>query len=166
MTYLPLEDLAQVSYVCKCTPHWLSYDMVLSRICRGSDKQANRIKLLFNLAKSGKIWLPSPNRMLKVALRKTCESGTMQYYATEGLEDAKSIFTSITTKGQTVDVPNQIEKRRYCRSYDVDFRAEFGGLFCWDCSKAAHTEKLSKDHWKIPQLAMLVPATNCKPTAS
>ncbi|KAI8852152.1 hypothetical protein BC829DRAFT_385271 [Chytridium lagenaria] len=138
-TYLGPWDLVRLSITSRLARTWLTYELVFrSILCHGTKSGQKSLDIIMSLARSGKIWVPSPQRLLRIAIARRCERGTI-------------IFK--TPGGGKI-------RGRPCPAEVHHARQDYGLMLCWNCTQELTTlVKLSRqrDLKKFPMTVLMHP---------
>ncbi|KAJ3110698.1 hypothetical protein HDU96_006355 [Phlyctochytrium bullatum] len=75
--YLGPRELHKLTLTCRIACTWLNYDLVIcSILCNGGQSGLKNLRILLGLASKGKIYMPSPYRLLQMSLGRRCERGS------------------------------------------------------------------------------------------
>ncbi|KAJ3210523.1 hypothetical protein HDU67_005229 [Dinochytrium kinnereticum] len=117
--YLGPKELLRLANTCRLAQTWITHELAIrSILCHGSKNGMKSLDTVIRLARNGKIWFPSPLRLLRVSLGKRCERGTTLLHDMLGR----------TTRGQTCGM-------------ELNFaRPDYGVFFCWGCTQEMTTQ--------------------------
>ncbi|KAJ3100163.1 hypothetical protein HDU97_002444 [Phlyctochytrium planicorne] len=147
--YLPPKILLKLSYSCRAARHWLTYELAIKSIlCFGTKHGIHSLHILMKLSREQKIWLPSPDRLLKLCTGRRCERGNLIFINEEtlpGNDDSDAEESSeddLRPKKKKAKVSAvsairrpSVEHGSKCTGEVHHVRPDYGMLLCWTCTQ-------------------------------
>ncbi|KAJ3116401.1 hypothetical protein HDU96_009759 [Phlyctochytrium bullatum] len=139
--YLGPKELLRLCCTCRLgRTSWLTYELAINAIlCHGSDHQVRTLESTMELFRRGRIWQPSPWRLLRLVVGRRCEAGCLGWRVKSGAHGAEESAAS-NEDGHVIQFGEK------CDVESKTVRIHFGVQLCAKCYEM-YTEKVP--WWRI-----------------